>query len=54
MSPSDERIEFRLPGDLKRFLKEYSDKNNTTITNVLVDFIRQLKKDVEEADVPQI
>lgn len=39
----DEQITIKLKSSEKAIIKKYAKENNTTITNVLIDYIKTLK-----------
>lgn len=39
----DEKITFKLKSSHKAIIREYAERNNTTITNVLTEYIKTLK-----------
>lgn len=39
----DEKITFKLKSSHKDIIKKYAERNNTTITNLLTEYIKSLK-----------
>jgi hypothetical protein len=57
LSKSDCKVIVRMDPVLKEWLKWYARNNNTTITKIVTDHIRNLKKFFEEGgedNIPQV
>ncbi len=47
------RKNFRFPADLAEWVDRYAEAHNTTTTQILVDYLTDLRRRVEAADVQQ-
>jgi hypothetical protein len=47
------RLNIRLPMDLSYWAKRYAHEHNTNVTQLIVDYFTELKKNVEAGSVPQ-
>jgi len=48
------RLNLRLPARLIRWVKVFAKEHNTTVTQLIVDHLTELKKRAETEDVPQV
>jgi hypothetical protein len=44
------RLDIRIPVDLHKWLKNYANRNNTTVTKILIDYVIELKNSKEEIE----
>lgn len=49
----EKRKNFRFPADLANWADQYAKENNTTVTQILTDYLTDLRKRVEATDVQQ-
>lgn len=48
------RKNFVFPADITKWAEDYTAKNNTTLTRILLDHLTNLKKQVENNDIEQV
>ena len=48
MKKKDKTFTMRIPSDIHKYLEEYSSKNYTSMSNVIVQLIIKLKKESEK------
>ena len=46
----NERVEVRLPKELKRWVKTYAKKRNTDVSHLIVSFLTDLKEQAKNDD----
>lgn len=46
------RFNSKLPGDLYQWAREYAGRKHTTVTQLIIDHLRELQ--TKDTDVPQI
>lgn len=46
----DDRLELRIPGDLKRWVKKYAKQKNTDVSHLVVSFLTDLREQVKRRD----
>lgn len=50
MGAKDDHVKFRLPAELKHWARRYTNRNNTTISALLVQFLTRLQRESMEPD----
>jgi hypothetical protein len=52
--PDAKLTSLRIPEDLLKWVKDYAEKKNTTVTRLVVDHLTELRTRSEEGHVEQI
>lgn len=47
------RLNLRIPLELDEFIKTWAEKNNRTVTQIVIDHFKDIKTREELGDVPQ-